>query len=66
MCESGCKSIVVEHIHGATENPCKLKLMKMSKGFQWEISMSGEDFVTIAKKIDEINEVMKAKYGGAQ
>ncbi len=64
MCE-GSKSILVEHVYGASENPCKLKLMKMSKGWQWEITMSGEDFPTIIKKIDEANEIMKAKYGGA-
>lgn len=59
MCGKEC------NCQGKSLDPCKIKLEKNSKGFNWEISMIGEDFPSILKKIDEINEVMKAKYGGA-
>jgi len=63
MCEEGCrKSILVEHLHGSTEPACRVKLMKMSKAWQWEISCSGEDFPTVIRKIDEANEILKQRY----
>jgi hypothetical protein len=40
-------------------------LEKNSKGFNWELSMSGPDFVTCIKAVDEANEIMKSKYGVA-
>lgn len=63
MCED-IKKLMVEHVYGASENPAKIKLSKMSKGFQWEISLTGADFTEIIKRIDDANEIMKAKYGG--
>lgn len=52
----------VEHIHRNAE-PCKVKLEKNTKGFNWELSISGPDFVSCIKTIDEANEIMKMKYG---
>ena len=33
------------------EARAKVKLMKMSKGYQWEVSMSGDDPMTCVKEI---------------
>jgi len=62
MCED-IKKLMVEHVYGASETPAKIKLMKMSKGWNWEISLSGSDFMELIHKIDDANEIMKAKYG---
>jgi len=51
------------HQYGASDLPAKIKLMRMSKSWQWEISLSGSDFEAIIHKIDDANEIMKAKYG---
>jgi hypothetical protein len=59
------KTTIVEHIFGAQTEACKVKLEKNSKGFNWELSMSGPDFVTCMKAVDEANEIMKSKYGVA-
>jgi len=53
------------HQYGASDLPAKIKLMRMSKSWQWEISKSGDNFEEILKEIDSINEIMKAKYGNS-
>ncbi len=41
----------------------KIKLTKLSKGYNWEIALSGDDLEQMQKDIDEINKNLKAKYG---
>lgn len=48
---------------GQTELPAKIKLMRMSKSWQWEISLSGQNLEELIHAIDDANEIMKAKYG---
>ena len=54
---------VLLHQYGKAPEPCKIKLIKMAKSYGWEISMGGDNFDEILKKIVPIDEVMKAKYG---
>ena len=39
-----------------------VKLMKMSKGYQWEIKVYGENIDEILRVIKETNDKMKATY----
>ena len=44
--------------------PRKVKLMKMSKGYQWEISCAeGADFETILEDIKKADAILKIMYG---
>ena len=60
------QTLVIEHKYGSSENPAKLKLMKMSKGYQWEISLAGNNFEDILEKIKHANEIVEAIYGNKQ
>jgi hypothetical protein len=59
------ENIVIEY-KGAQQEPCKIKLMKMSKGMQWEISASGADFDDILADIEKTNQKLIAKFGGLE
>ena len=63
MCQSEAKSIIVEHVYGAQTEPYKIKLEKNTKGYNFEISVSGSDLKDVIARIDEANQVMAAKYG---
>ena len=39
-----------------------VKLMKMSKGYQWEIKIFGDNIDEILKVIKETNDKMKAQF----
>ena len=39
-----------------------VKLMKMSKGYQWEIKIFGDNIDEILKTIKETNEKLKAQF----
>jgi hypothetical protein len=62
MCEMA-KEIVVQHLYGQSQETCKVKIEKNTKGFNWELAMSGPDFASCIKAIDAANEVMKQMYG---
>ena len=55
----------VEHIHRNAETT-KIKLMKMSKGYQWEISCSGAALADVLIQVRAADTVLKAEWGGAQ
>jgi hypothetical protein len=64
MCEADIKRLIVEHEYGKSPEPCKLKLIKGQKNsYGWEISISGQDFLSLIKQADDANELLKAKYG---
>ena len=44
------------------DDTIKVKLMKMSKGFQWEITYEGEDYIAVLDKIDKVNAELKARF----
>ena len=55
-----------EVIHKWANDPVrKVKLMKMSKGFQWEISMSGASFAEILIELRTVNGELQAEYGSS-
>jgi hypothetical protein len=64
MCDQS-KTLTVEHIYGAQVEPYKVKLERNTRGFNWEISVAGADLEDVMARIDEANEIMKAKFGGA-
>lgn len=45
--------------------PCKVKLEKNTKGYNFTLSMMGPDFATIIKEIEIANIAMVTKFGGA-
>ena len=58
------ESKTVEHIHRNAENT-KIKLMKMSKGYQWEISCAGATLPEILAQVRAADAALRAEYGGA-
>jgi len=48
------------------EARAKVKLMKMSKGYQWEISMSGDDPMTCVKEIYATDLQLRELYAGEE
>lgn len=54
-----------KHIHEwvKSEPTKKVKLSKMSKGYQWEISYEATDSTALLNEIKDINESLKAEYG---
>ena len=45
------------------DDSIKVKLMKMSKGYQWEITYENTDNQKLLDRIGQINEALKDKYG---
>ncbi len=43
--------------------PYHIKISKMSKGYNWEISVRGKDKETILKELQEIDERIRKTYG---
>ena len=46
--------------------PAKVKLMKMSKGYQWEISITGDDAIACAETAAQVDDKLKAMYPSDQ
>ena len=62
MCESA-KSVIVEHIYGASVEPVKITIEKNSKGYRWEVSCAGSDMADILAKIRAADAALKAEFG---
>lgn len=43
---------------------CYVKLMKMSKGYNWEIKVFDDDLEVVKKKIQEQDNWLRENYGG--
>lgn len=58
----------VFHYHSweKTVEQVKVKLEKNSKGFNWEVSYSGDDADAVLKTIQETNEKLQVAFGGDQ
>ena len=48
------------------DNGVKVKLMKMSKGYQWEITYEHTDDTKLIDRIDKINSELKKRYGSEE
>lgn len=52
----------IEHVYGGSPDPIRVKLEKNTKGYQWEISVSGPDWEHCLTKIHEANDALISKY----
>ena len=57
---------VILHKYGKAPEPCKVKLIKQSKTWAWEISIQGDNFDDMLQKINDVNETMKLRYGNME
>ena len=64
MCEE-TKNIVIEHMYGMSVEPMKVKIEKNTKGYNWEVAVSGSDLKEIMTKIREANTALALEYGGS-
>jgi hypothetical protein len=46
-------------------NPVKILLQKRATGFDWEIHVAGSDPDKILAAVEDVNNKLKAKFGGA-
>ena len=45
------------------DDTIKIKLMKMSKGYQWELSAEGEDTTKVIDRLDFADLLLRQQYG---
>ena len=43
-----------------------VKLIKNTKGYQWELRVSNNDHAVLLASLDKLDAALKAKYGGAE
>lgn len=55
---------IVKHEYGGSPEPIKIKLEKNSKGYNFEISVSGGDVDEILAKIADAKKKLESEYGG--
>ena len=51
----------IHHIYDKNDT-IRIKLMKMSKGMQWELTYEGEDLDAVIAKLKEADEKLRAIY----
>ena len=56
------QQIVVRHITEKTEKDLRVTLTKNTKGYNWEVSYSGEDLDAVLSKIREADQGLRAEY----
>jgi hypothetical protein len=57
------EEMIMKHIYSSAPDPLKVKVMKMSKGYQWEISYTGADQTKILEIIKSVDAALYAEYG---
>jgi len=60
----GCTEIIVSHLFGPQIEPLKIKIMKMRKGYNWEISCAGSAMAEILSKVRAADATLHKEYGG--
>jgi hypothetical protein len=53
----------IKHVYGGSPEPIKIKLEKNSKGFNFEISVSGDNVNVIMDTIADAKAKLEATYG---
>jgi hypothetical protein len=53
----------VVHSYDKSPEPVKVKLMKMSRGMQWEITVSGSSLAEVLPQLRQANNALKDEYG---
>ena len=58
--------LAVLHRHLAGEDPVRLKLIKNTKGYSWEISVAEKDPAAALSAIQDLEQQVRATYGSEQ
>lgn len=53
----------IEYHKWLKDDAIKIKLMKMSKGYQWELTYEGENLDEVISKLKEADNKLKVEYG---
>jgi len=53
----------VIHINGGSPEPIRVKVEKNTKGYNWEISVAGDDLDVIFGKLNDAESRLQQKYG---
>lgn len=48
------------------DDTLEVKLMKMSKGYQWEITFAGTDEAEVLKRIASVDSKLREQYQGGE
>lgn len=56
----------VEYHKWLRDDTLKIKLMKMSKGYQWELSCEGENTDTVIARLKEADDKIRVIYGNKE
>ncbi len=60
------ESILSNHVWLRSPEPIKIKVEKNTKGYNFEISVSGDNIDDILAKIEVANAKLKATYGAVE
>jgi hypothetical protein len=58
--------LAVLHRHLAGEDPVRLKLIKNTKGYSWEISVAEKDPQAALSAIQDLEQQVRAAFGSAE
>jgi len=53
---------VVRHVYGGTPEPVKIKVEKNSRGFNWEVAITGATVSDVLTSIDYAVEQLKERF----
>ena len=56
----------IEYHKWLKDDTIKIKLMKMSKGYQWELTCEGEDTNAVAMRLKEADDRLRLDYGNTE
>lgn len=57
---------VVQHEHRHPDDRVKVKLIKNSRGYGWELTVTGANFVDVCAEVDSINSTLTRTYGARE
>ena len=60
------EDMTIQHVYGGSPEPMKIKVEKNSKGYNWEITISGKDLEEILPKLNTANAMLKIEYGNKE
>ena len=53
----------IKHVYGGSPEPIKIKLEKNTKGFNWEVSVSGDSVDNLLATIAYAKKKLELEYG---
>jgi len=57
---------VVRHVYGGTPEPVKIKVEKNSRGFNWEVAVTGPHVAAVLMDIDYAVKELQERFGGEE